>query len=275
MLLPITINNLVGIGSIAGGTIIGTLGFKCVDIIMSFFGSILGALLVYWTSLEYPFPVAVHVITSFMFSVVLSFICMRYKSVPCAIIGLITAAWMSNAFLGVMPQTNVMQFIIACLFIFFPVVFGLSPFICVMSTSSFYGSWFIVSGIDKFMDVGFPSIMSMLLDHQWATRIKCGSSSFLLSLLLASLTMLSFTLQYYTVNSLNLRENWDRDPLEVCVVSSSNNSDNDNSESKGLLDDAEDDEDEMDGETPYSDPTNNIDRSYLYKEKKIVEETVP
>ncbi|GAM17564.1 hypothetical protein SAMD00019534_007390 [Acytostelium subglobosum LB1] len=275
MVLGLSISQLIGIGYLTGGAGVTTLGFKYSDVLLSFFGSGVGAISIYWISESYPLATPVHIIVSFLASLILSFVFLRYKRLPCAFIGLITATWMCNAIMSVAPFSSSLQMAVSSLFFIFPLIFALSPFVCLMTSTAFYGSWCIVSGVDQFINSGFPTMYSMLFNAKWMDDVQCGQSTFLLALLIGSLTMLSLIMQYYVVNKLYIAENWKDDPFEVVVTDEENPMDINglaNEESQDLLS-------INNGETPYCDPTAvlhsvSIDKSY-YKEKKSAEETVP
>ncbi|EGG24288.1 hypothetical protein DFA_06438 [Cavenderia fasciculata] len=198
-------NQLIGFGLLFGGWITIVFGYKFKDIFLSFFGSALGAVLVYQVATHYNFAFALHIGLSFVVSVICSLICIRYKKISSCLIGIISCVYVSHLVVFyVSSESSWYNYVVLAINLFIPFFCVVYPLFSLLLSFATYGSWAFVIGLDQFMGVGYPTPVSMWCPgSEWLQTIKCSQSALLMFLLFVSISTLSTFIQYYLVNQLH------------------------------------------------------------------------
>eukprot|EP01132_Coremiostelium_polycephalum_P004081 gene4081-5109_t len=190
-------NEILGISCILGGLLLFVFGYKCSEIFISLFGSAFGAFIVYSISLKVELGFYTQILVSFLVSLTLSFLFLKFTRLATATISLITSFVMINLLTPLSEDSSIQQLISIAILIITPLHYIIFSESALLASSSFYGSWIFCYGIDRFLGVGFPSTYDILFNSNWVVDISCPTSAFLMSLLVCSTTLLSVFIQIF------------------------------------------------------------------------------
>ncbi|EGC32799.1 hypothetical protein DICPUDRAFT_92530 [Dictyostelium purpureum] len=200
-----TPDEFVGMFCLIGGFGLCAFGSKYQEATLSFFGSGLGAYLFYLLSLRIEFSFTTQVALFVIVSLVFSFICMKFVRVSVLAIAIIHALCISN--LMAPGLGNVWGSVVKyAALIILPSLFLYAPDIGILVSSSFFGSWIFVVGIEQFIGTGFPSPLLVLFNKNWDTLVEIEESAFLECLLVCSIMITSLIIQIRYVEASRERQ---------------------------------------------------------------------
>ncbi|KAN0047596.1 hypothetical protein ACTA71_001979 [Dictyostelium dimigraforme] len=230
-------DEMVGIFCLVGGAALSIFGSKYQECTLSFFGSGVGAYLFYLIGSKIEFGFTTQVILSILVSLCFSFICMKLKRLSVLIIAIIHSLCITNLMApGLGPHWS--QFVMYGCLIVLPSLFLYVPDIGILVSSSFFGSWIFVAGIEQFIGTGFPNPMVVLFNRDWDKLVNIEESAFLECLLVCSIMITSLFIQIKTLTSSSDNQMIDiisliQDKVMEKLVS---NKENDKAKSLTLLD---------------------------------------
>ncbi|KAK5581190.1 hypothetical protein RB653_001220 [Dictyostelium firmibasis] len=191
-------DEMVGIFCLVGGAVLCIFGSKYQECTLSFFGSGVGAYLFYLIGSKIEFGFSTQIVLSVIVSLIFSFICMKLKRLSVLLIALIHALCITNLMAPGLGN-HWSQFVMYACLIILPSLFLYVPDIGILVSSSFFGSWIFVTGIEQFIGTGFPNPMVVLFHRDWDKLVTIEESAFLECLLVCSIMITSLLIQIKTI----------------------------------------------------------------------------
>ncbi|EAL65346.1 hypothetical protein DDB_G0284315 [Dictyostelium discoideum AX4] len=191
-------DEMVGIFCLIGGAALCVFGSKYQECTLSFFGSGVGAYLFYLVGSKIEFGFTTQIILSILVSLIFSFICMKLKRLSVLLIAIIHSLCISNLMAPGLGE-HWSQFVMYACLIILPSLFLYVPDIGIVVSSSFFGSWIFVAGIEQFIGTGFPNPMVVLFNRDWDRLVVIEESAFLECLLVCSIMLTSLLIQIKTL----------------------------------------------------------------------------
>ncbi|KAM9976584.1 hypothetical protein ACTFIR_010426 [Dictyostelium discoideum] len=195
-------DEMVGIFCLIGGAALCVFGSKYQECTLSFFGSGVGAYLFYLVGSKIEFGFTTQIILSILVSLIFSFICMKLKRLSVLLIAIIHSLCITNLMAPGLGE-HWSQFVMYACLIILPSLFLYVPDIGIVVSSSFFGSWIFVAGIEQFIGTGFPNPMVVLFNRDWDRLVVIEESAFLECLLVCSIMLTSLLIQIKTLVSSN------------------------------------------------------------------------
>jgi len=191
----------IGILFLISGAGLFTFGFRFQEWTISLFGSSTGAFVLYnlYVNNYIHLSQTMIVISSVAVSILCSLLFLHFRKLAIGLISIITSFSLINL------MSPGLSLFIPQIFNYIVLIIVPTMFICVpeagmLISTSFYGAWIFVNGIDTYIGAGFPTTLTVLFDTHWDTKVSNSSSAFLESILVCAFLFMSILLQVFVVS---------------------------------------------------------------------------
>ncbi|KAF2068896.1 hypothetical protein CYY_009780 [Polysphondylium violaceum] len=196
-------DHYLGLLFLLSGAGLFTFGFRFQEWTISLFGSSTGAFVLYnlYANNYIHLSQTMLIVCSVITSVLCSLLFLHFRKLAIGLLSIITSFslinLMSPGLSHFIPQ--ILNYVVL---IIVPTMYICVPEAGMLISTSFYGAWVFVNGIDSFIGAGFPNTLAVLFDTHWDAKVSDSSSAFLESILVCFILFMSLLLQVFVVSRL-------------------------------------------------------------------------